>query len=267
MYIKEKMNKNDFLKILITRTKQNIHVKKNNKRIFNVKINRLEKNKLKYRIQKKIIKLPLRIDLRKKCQPILDQGNLGSCTANALVSIVGYDKKNLFGSRLFLYYNERMLINTIPDDSGAYLSDGIKILQTYGICQESSWPYDISKFTDKPPNSCYEEALEKDREIKDFMIENEIEYIGIPAEEESIKLIVEDIKKGNTNQEDECNEFYCTPTKKRNAENQEVITTSSEKRTKFCDVVTIINNNENANELNTNINMTINYESPCDLYE
>ena len=41
----------------------------------------------------------------------------------------------------------------------------------------------------------YEEALEKDREIKDFMIENEIEYIGIPAEEESIKLIVEDIKR------------------------------------------------------------------------
>ena len=80
-------------------------------------------------------------------------------------------------------------------------------------------------------------------------------------------VIVEDIKKGNTNQEDECNEFYCTPTKKRNAENQEVISTSSEKRTKFCEVVTIINNNENANELNTNMNMTIHYESPCDLYE
>ena len=47
----------------------------------------------------------------------------------------------------------------------------------------------------KSGHSSYEEALEKDREIKDFMIENEIEYIGIPAEEESIKLIVEDIKR------------------------------------------------------------------------
>ena len=157
MFNKEKMNKKDFFKILISRTTKNIKI---NKRIFNVKINRLEKNQLKYRIQKKIIKLPLKIDLRSKCQLILDQGKLGSCTANALVSIVGYDKKNLFGSRLFLYYNERMLINTIPDDSGAYLSDGIKILQTYGICQESSWPYDISKFTDKPPISCYDEALQ-----------------------------------------------------------------------------------------------------------
>ena len=150
------MKKNDFFKILISRNKK----KKINKRIFNVKINRLKKNQLKYRKQKKIIKLPLIIDLREKCQPILDQGNLGSCTANALVSIVGYDKKSLFGSRLFLYYNERMLINTIHNDSGAYLSDGIKTLQTYGICQESSWPYDISKFTEKPPNNCYEEALE-----------------------------------------------------------------------------------------------------------
>ena len=159
-YYKGEMNKNDFLKIIATKKIYQKEPKLNlPKRFFNLKINRLNKNKLKFRIQKKQNRLPLIVDLRSKCQPILDQGNLGSCTANALVAIVGYDKKNLFGSRLFLYYNERMIDGTISEDAGAYLSDGIKSLQTYGLCQESSWPYDISKFTIKPPDSCYEEAL------------------------------------------------------------------------------------------------------------
>jgi C1A family cysteine protease len=127
-------------------------------RIYNLNINRLDKCELKLKVRKPM-KLPKKVDLRSRFQPILNQGNLGSCTANALVSIVGYDDKTLFGSRLFLYYNERELINTIHHDSGAYLSDGIKTLQTYGICQEKSWPYVISKFTEKPPDSCYEEAL------------------------------------------------------------------------------------------------------------
>ncbi len=155
------MNKNTLLKILASKyyLKQKKISNQNNKRTFNLKINRLEKTKLKYRVQKKVTRLPLKVDLRHKFQPILDQGSLGSCTANALVSIVGYDRKDLFGSRLFLYYNERMIIGTINEDTGAYLSDGIQTLQTYGLCQETSWPYDISKFAIKPPDNCYTEAL------------------------------------------------------------------------------------------------------------
>lgn len=153
------MNRNDFLRIRATKKMfKNKSDKPMPKRVFNLKINRMEKSQLKFRVQKPV-KLPTKIDLRSKFQPILDQGELGSCTANALVGIVGYDKKRLFGSRLFLYYNERMLENSIPDDVGAYLSDGIRSLQLHGVCQESSWPYIISEFATRPPDSCYTEAL------------------------------------------------------------------------------------------------------------
>ena len=61
-------------------------------------------------------------------------------------------------SRLFIYYNERDMENTTEYDSGAAIRDGIKSINAIGVCPEKSWTYDISKFTDKPPNSCYIEA-------------------------------------------------------------------------------------------------------------
>ncbi|MDD5437412.1 MAG: C1 family peptidase, partial [Candidatus Omnitrophica bacterium] len=63
-------------------------------------------------------------------------------------------------SRLFIYYNERLAINTVEYDSGAMLRDGIKTLREYGSCLESSWPYIIERFTRKPPVKCYTEAKE-----------------------------------------------------------------------------------------------------------
>jgi hypothetical protein len=162
------MNNNDLVKILNKNLQNKLKKKKldkqknqyiKTKRIFNLKINRLDKLALKIKINPKI-KLPQKVDLRNKFQPICNQGNLGSCTANALVAIVGYDIPTLFGSRLFLYYNERVLLNNVSQDTGAYLSDGILTLQKYGLCQETSWPYNISQFTVKPPESCYTEALD-----------------------------------------------------------------------------------------------------------
>jgi len=160
------MNKNDLFKIRLSNIILNKIKQINNKkpkqekikRVYSLKINRLDKLLLNIKVNPKIV-LPQKVDLRNKFQPVLDQGGLGSCTANALVGIVGYDLPNLFGSRLFLYYNERVLENSVNEDAGAYLSDGIKTLQNYGICQESSWPYVISQFAVKPPDSCYTEAL------------------------------------------------------------------------------------------------------------
>jgi C1A family cysteine protease len=62
-------------------------------------------------------------------------------------------------SRLFLYYNERVMQGTVNSDSGAYIRDGIKSLNKSGICPEKEWPYIISKFADKPPKKCYDDAL------------------------------------------------------------------------------------------------------------
>ena len=160
------MNRNHLL-ILLAR--QNRKQNKNQQfeslipvnRIYNLNITRDDPTKLHYkRITLKVpLKIPLKIDLRYQFPPVYDQGNLGSCTANALCGVIGFEEPTIKGSRLFLYYNERMLINTVNTDSGAYLYDGIATLKEYGICQESEWEYDITKFADKPPEECYKNAL------------------------------------------------------------------------------------------------------------
>ena len=109
-------------------------------------------------------KLLPKVDLRSKCPPVYDQGQLGSCTANALGGAFQFGQKkqgipNWVPSRLFIYYNERVLINTVNSDSGAYIRDGIKTMNKQGVCAEKNWPYDITKFTQKPPAICYSKAL------------------------------------------------------------------------------------------------------------
>ena len=130
------------------------------KRIYGVNISRVPHSSLKFLHLEKVSNLPTTFDLRSKMPPVYQQGELGSCTANALSAAYEYCDNNAFiPSRLFLYYNERKLEGDIGQDAGAQLSDGIKTLTTYGICPESQWPYDISKFTQKPLTSCYQTAL------------------------------------------------------------------------------------------------------------
>lgn len=103
------------------------------------------------------------VDLRDKCPPIYDQGDLGSCTANAIAAAFEFDEMNQYEkstvyipSRLFIYYNERLLENSTDSDSGASIADSVKSIVKYGVCPETQWPYDINKFTDKPDDKCYE---------------------------------------------------------------------------------------------------------------
>jgi len=107
--------------------------------------------------------LPDRVDLTGYCSPVEDQGQLGSCTANALAGVLEYlDKRddNAYTdqSRLFIYYNERFIEHKASDDSGAMLRDGIKSLAKWGSCPEQLWPYRISDFAKKPPAKCYSAA-------------------------------------------------------------------------------------------------------------
>jgi C1A family cysteine protease len=107
--------------------------------------------------------LPSTVDLRSNMPPVVDQGQLGSCTANAIAGAFQFDqmkeKINVFApSRLFIYYNERVLENTVSIDSGAFIRDGIKTINSYGVCKESTWPYNINSFTVTPPTAAYNEA-------------------------------------------------------------------------------------------------------------
>jgi C1A family cysteine protease len=109
--------------------------------------------------------LPSKVDLRPQCPPVLDQGHLGSCTANAIGNAHRFDQikqrinPDFLPSRLFIYYNERNIEGTVDSDSGAMIRDGIKTIAKQGVCPEELWPYDVLKFTKKPSAKAYQEAL------------------------------------------------------------------------------------------------------------
>jgi C1A family cysteine protease len=68
-------------------------------------------------------------------------------------------------SRLFIYYNERVVEHSVNEDAGAMLRDGIKVTAKYGAPSEEpktphSWPYDTADFAKKPPADVYTAALE-----------------------------------------------------------------------------------------------------------
>jgi C1A family cysteine protease len=109
--------------------------------------------------------IPAKLDLRAQCPPVYDQGQLGSCTANAIAGAIQFDrmKQKLAAvftpSRLFIYYNERAIEHSVNSDSGAQIRDGIKSVGQQGDCPETEWPYVIAKFKAKPPKNCYADAL------------------------------------------------------------------------------------------------------------
>lgn len=131
-------------------------------------------------------KLPVKVDLRGKCPAVYNQGELGSCTANAIGaahqfsqvlqreeevggrrldcsvrdgSVVG--KSAVFvPSRLFIYFNERVIAGTVDEDSGAMLRDGIKTVAKQGVCPEAEWPYVVARYRTKPSQACYRHALD-----------------------------------------------------------------------------------------------------------
>jgi C1A family cysteine protease len=108
--------------------------------------------------------LPKSVDLRNQLSPIVDQGQLGSCTANAIVSglreYLLLQARNPFIplSRLFLYWHEREMEGHVDEDSGAFIRDGMKVLQKVGVCPDIDYPYDTSHFRDLPTAKAEEDA-------------------------------------------------------------------------------------------------------------
>jgi C1A family cysteine protease len=93
---------------------------------------------------------------------IWDQGQLGSCTAHGAGAAYSFDLEKQFTSdnfdpsRLFIYYTTREIEGTVDQDSGAYIRDAIKSLNQYGAPPSTDWAYDISRFTEKPPQQAYD---------------------------------------------------------------------------------------------------------------
>jgi C1A family cysteine protease len=111
--------------------------------------------------------LPNIVDLRSLLSPIEEQYTLGSCVGNALASILEYfyfyttGHRKIF-SRLFIYYNARMMEdeiskrNATETDSGADLQFAIVSLFKYGCCEEQFWPFYEHLINIQPNNQAYE---------------------------------------------------------------------------------------------------------------
>jgi C1A family cysteine protease len=109
--------------------------------------------------------LPASVDLRAQCPAPYNQLNLGSCTSNAIAGALEFDqiKQRLpesTPSRLFIYYNERVMEHSVLSDSGAMIRDGVKSVNKQGACAETLWPYDVSQFAVQPPPTCYQAAAQ-----------------------------------------------------------------------------------------------------------
>lgn len=128
----------------------------------------MDQRDFKYKAQRGIT-VPKIVDLRSKCPPIVDQGQISSCTANAIASAIQFDAMQQKTqdmtppSRLFIYYNERVIEHSVKSDAGAMIRDGIKSVAKIGVCDESLWTYsdDGVKLTKKPPVKCYKNANRK----------------------------------------------------------------------------------------------------------
>ena len=103
--------------------------------------------------------LPDSVDLKEWCSPIEDQGELGSCTAQAGVALVEYFERRAFGkhldaSRLFLYKATRNMLHW-TGDTGAFLRTTMGAMTLFGVSPEEYWPYDVANFDKEPPAFCY----------------------------------------------------------------------------------------------------------------
>jgi C1A family cysteine protease len=105
-------------------------------------------------------------DLRPLSPPVVDQGQAGSCTGNAIAYALLFagmreDNAPVELSRLFIYYNERAIEGTVDQDAGAMIRDGIKSVAQYGACLELAWPYNLSNLTVKPDDVAYYDAAQR----------------------------------------------------------------------------------------------------------
>jgi len=91
---------------------------------------------------------PASADLSGKFPPAYDQGDMGTCTANAIAAAVQYARRvhkkpdDFTPSRLFIYYQQRKTEGSLTLDAGGQLRDAIASVANVGVCPESDWPYD-----------------------------------------------------------------------------------------------------------------------------
>jgi C1A family cysteine protease len=138
--------------------------------------------------------LPAKVDNRKYCSPVKDQGQLGSCTANMAANMYEYMCKRgktsyVELSRLFIYKTTRWLLH-LTGDTGAYIRSALGALVVYGAPPEEYYPYEVSKFDETPDvlNAGFAQSFQV---TKYFRLDK-----GVPSNEQLITRMKEYLAKG-----------------------------------------------------------------------
>jgi C1A family cysteine protease len=153
---------------------------------YKLKRQRYDIRDLKYHLTYKMKisnNLPITISLNEIVKiPILNQKDLGACTANATSNAILFylkknQKKEYQPSRLYIYYFSRLLENTINEDSGCTIRNVLKAINLYGACDEFLYPYKIKKYKNKPPYECIKNAKQNIKHIEYISISQNLNII------------------------------------------------------------------------------------------
>ena len=112
-------------------------------------------------IKTEVLKAVSGVDLRATCPAIYDQGQLGSCVSNGVAFTIqfGQNKFNMSHkfnpSRLFIYYNTRVIEQSVNEDSGTTVRGAMQAVNKQGACPETMWPYVVSQFKTRPSAEAY----------------------------------------------------------------------------------------------------------------
>ncbi|CAF1325235.1 unnamed protein product [Adineta ricciae] len=105
------------------------------------------------------------VDLRRWMTPVEHQQDMNTCCANAFAGVCEYliklnSGRHIDVSRLFIYYNAQIIGQKTRHvrDAGSEPREIALGLRKYGVCDESTWPYDQSLLNTEPSAKAYEEA-------------------------------------------------------------------------------------------------------------
>lgn len=169
-------------------------------RPLGAKLTKPRPEQFKRRMKPFRVVLPSKVDYRpildKGEFEIFDQGQQGSCTANAgcadkaAQEILTGTYPGPF-SRAFLYYEMRKLHGWQNEDSGAMMEDIGTVLGQEGVCLDSTMPYNQFDYTTPPDQTAKDEAANwatnRDQtrlswsELKSALVDGPVLVDGVPV--------------------------------------------------------------------------------------